>query len=200
MTTIPERPTVVTRADWVRGTTQGHWTYSHYAALSDDGHRYEIVDGVLYMTPAPSILHQRVAQRLFKFLSIYIEDAGLGETFIAPVDVELAPRMVVQPDVIVVLKAGQEKVTATRIVGAPDLIVEVSSPSTAGYDRRAKQDAYAQAGIQEYWIADPSAKTIEILALECGIYHTLGVFSGQMTLLSQVVPTIAEVRAEQFFA
>lgn len=191
---------VVTPADWVLGPKQGHWTYNHYAALPEDGQHYEIVDGVLYMTPAPSIIHQKAAQKLFKRLSGHIEDAGLGEVFIAPVDVELAPDVVVQPDVVVVLNASLEKITATRIVGAPDLVVEVSSPRTAGYDRRVKQDTYARAGIREYWIADPAAQTVEVLLLEGGEYYSLGVFSGQMALSSRVVPTITEVHAEQFFA
>lgn len=88
----------------------------------------------------------------------------------------------------------------TRIIGAPDLVIEVSSPGTVDYDRHAKQDAYARAGIQEYWIADPATQTVEVLVLEGGKYYSLGVFSGSMSLSSKVVPTIAEVQAEQFFA
>src|SRR5437660_6507701 len=149
MTTTTEREMAVTPADWVAGPQQGHWTYNHYAALPEDGQHYEIVEGVLYMTPAPSIIHQRAVQKLFKRLSSYVEDADLGEVFIAPVDVELAPNAVVQPDIIVVLKANLEKITPTRIIGSPDLVVEVSSPRTVGYDRRIKQDAYARASIQE---------------------------------------------------
>lgn len=190
----------VTPADWVAGPQQGHWTYNHYAALPEDGQHYEIVEGVLYMTPAPGIIHQRAAQKLFKRLSGYVEDAGLGEVFIAPVDVELAPDVVVQPDIIVVLKANLEKITAARIIGPPDLVVEVSSPDTVGYDRHIKQNVYAHAGIREYWIADPAAQTVEVLLLEGGAYHSLGVFSGQTPLSSQVVPSIEEVQAEQFFA
>lgn len=190
---------VVTPANWVTGPQQGHWTYKHYAAFPEDGQRYEIVEGVLYMTPAPSIAHQRAAQKLFKRLSSSVEDADLGEVFIAPVDVELAPNVVVQPDIIVVLKANLEKITPTHIIGSPDLVVEVSSPRTVGYDRRVKQDAYARAGIQEYWIADPAAQTVEVLLLESGEYYSLGVFSGQMPLSSRVVPTIKEVQAERFF-
>jgi len=190
----------VTPADWVAGPQQGHWTYNHYAALPEDGQHYEIVEGVLYMTPAPSIIHQRAVQKLFKRLSSYVEDADLGEVFIAPVDVELAPNAVVQPDIIVVLKANLEKITPTRIIGSPDLVVEVSSPRTVGYDRRIKQDAYARASIQEYWIADPAAQTVEVLQLEGGEYYSLGVFSGPMPLSSRIVPTIKEVQTEQFFA
>jgi Uma2 family endonuclease len=200
MTTTMERQSVVTRADRVPGPEQGHWTYNHYAALPDDGRRYEIVDGVLFnMTPAPGIPHQKVVQRLLKALSFHIEDAELGSVLIAPVDVVLAPNVVVQPDVLVVLNENSDRITEARIVGAPDLVVEVSSPATAGYDRREKQDAYAHAGVPEYWIADPASRTIEVLILEGEAYQSAGVFSGQATLLSKVVPSIAEVRVEQFF-
>ena len=191
---------VVTPADWVVGPKQGHWTYNHYAALPEDGQHYEIVDGVLYMTPSPNKSHQDAVLWFSHYLLHHVKIAGLGQVFIAPFDVELAPDVVVQPDIIVVLQAGTEKITATRIVGAPDLVVEVSSPGTVGYDRRVKQDAYARAGIPEYWIADPAAQTVEVLLLEGNVYHSLGVFSGQMALSSRVVPTIAEIHAEQFFA
>jgi Uma2 family endonuclease len=194
-----ERQTVVIPANWVPGPKQGEWTYHQYAALPDDGHRYEIIDGVLLMTPAPGIPHQKAAQQIFRLLATRIEDTKLGQVFIAPVDVELAPNLVVQPDVMVVLKANEEKITSTRIIGSPDLVVEVSSPSTIGYDRREKQDAYARAGVPEYWIAHPGEQTIEIMTLENQEYVSLGIFSGKATLLSKIVPTISEVAAEKIF-
>src|SRR5436190_1793117 len=95
-----ERQTVVISANWVPGPKQGEWTYHHYAALPDDGQRYEIIDGVLLMTPAPGISHQKTAQRIFRYLAMLVEDTSLGQVFIAPVDVELFPKFVVQPDVI----------------------------------------------------------------------------------------------------
>ena len=201
---IIERPknlTVIAPADWVPGPKQGEWTYSHYAALPEDGQRYEVIDGVLYyMTPAPSVWHQKVALRIARFLSTYVEDAGLGQVFIAPVDVELAPKSVVQPDVFVLLNASLSKITPERIQGAPDLVVEVSSPSTVGYDRRDKQDTYAMAGVPEYWIVDPNAHTVEILTLKDKVYTSLGFFRDENTLLSPIVPSLKAIRAEQIFA
>ncbi len=194
-----EKQTVVIPANWVPGPKQGEWTYHHYAALPDDGQRYEIIDGVLLMTPAPGIPHQKAAQHIFRYLATLVEDAGLGQVFIAPVDVELSPTFLVQPDVIVILSAEAQKVTTNRIIGAPSLVVEVSSPSTIGYDRREKQDAYARAGIPEYWIVHPGERTIEVLTLEGNEYSSLGIFSGQATLLSKIVPTICEVAAEKIF-
>jgi len=190
---------MVAPANCVRGPKQGDWTYNHYAALPDDGQRYEIVGGVLYMTPSPGLYHQKAVQRLFRSLVALIEDTGQGEVFIAPFDVQLSPKNVVQPDVLVILNTGDAMITPSRVIGAPDLVIEVSSPSTVGFDRREKRDSYALAGISEYWIVDPASRIIEVFVLEGKQYQSLGIFSGQATLRSKVVPSIAEIPVEKFF-
>lgn len=199
MTTTLGRVPTVTPANNVPGPEQGRWTYKDYAALPDDGRRYEIVDGVLFMAPSPTEGHQTAVGRLFYYLLTYIEFVGLGRVYMAPFDVELAPYVVVQPDVLVVLNTNQEIITPSRIIGAPNLVVEVASPGTVAYDHRSKQDAYARAGVLEYWIADPIARTIDVLVLEAGTYESLGVFEGQAVLPSRVVPEFP-VRVEQFFS
>ena len=188
---------VVTAAAPLVGPPQGRWTYADYAALPDDGNRYEIIAGVLYMTPAPGTGHQSVSARLVTFLVTHVEFAGLGRVFAAPVDVELAPDTVVQPDIVVVLSANLDHITPSRIIGAPDLVVEILSPGTAGYDRREKQDAYARAGVGEYWIVDPGAQTVELLTLDQGGYRSHGVFRGQARLPSSAVTL--PVPIERFF-
>jgi Uma2 family endonuclease len=188
---------VVTVAVPIVGPPQGRWTYADYAALPDDGNRYEIIAGVLYMTPAPGTGHQSVSARLVTFLVTHVEFAGLGRVFAAPVDVELAPDTVVQPDIVVILSANLDRITPSRIIGAPDLVVEILSPGTAGYDRREKQDAYARAGVGEYWIVDPGAQTVELLTLDQGGYRSHGVFRGQARLPSSVVTL--PVPIERFF-
>jgi Uma2 family endonuclease len=198
MTTTSDRLAVVTPADWVPGSRQGEWTYGHYAALPDDGKRYEIVNGVLYMSPSPSIPHQRISGRIFRYLSAYVEDAGLGLVLEAPTDVILSPNNVFQPDVFVVLNTGLEKIKDLYVAGAPDLVVEVSSPSTAIHDRNKKYYAYSRAGVTEYWIVDPGTRSVEVLTLEGGEYLSLGVFRGQATLPSKIVPAFS-VHVEQFF-
>ncbi len=190
----------VTPADHVPGPKQGDWTYNHYAALPEDGQRYEIIDGALYMTPAPNIPHQEIAGEIFSYLRTYIKSPGLGRVFMSPVDVELAAGTVVQPDVVVVLNANIGKITYSHIVGAPDLVVEIASPGTSTYDRHKKYDAYARAGVSEYWIVDPIAYTVEVLSLDGASYELVGIFKGQETLLSKIVPQIAEVPVKQFFA
>ncbi len=199
MITPKEELSFVTPADWVPGPPQGSWTYEDYAALPDDGHRYEIVNGVLVMAPAPSPEHQSIAVRIAYYMFPHIDLAGIGKLFPAPIDVDLGPKNAYQPDLVVVLNAHLDRVAAKRIIGAPDLVVEVPSPSTAAYDRLTKYEEYARAGIAEYWIVKPTTYTVEVLVLENGKYRSLGMFSGQQTLPSRVVPGLP-VRVEQFFA
>lgn len=198
MTTTKE-PSVVTLADWVPGPKQGEWTYSDYLALSDDGQHYEIVNGVLVMAPSPDGAHQDAVLRLAHYLLVHVEFAGLGKVRVAPSDVELSPDNVYQPDVFVVLKAHLERIREKKVIGAPDLVIEVASPSTAPYDRLTKYETYARFAIPEYWIAKTAARTVEVLVLEHGKYRSLGVFSGQDTLPSHIVPEMP-VRVDQFFA
>ena len=199
MITPREELSIVTPADWVPGPPQGSWTYEVYAGLPDDGHRYEIVNGVLVMAPAPDLGHQSIVLRLSYYLFAHAELAGLGRVFAGPVDVELGSKNVFQPDVVVILNAHLDRMTQKKIIGAPDLVVEVASPSTAAYDRLTKYERYAHAGITEYWIVKPTTRTVEVLVLEHGEYRSLGIFHGQQTLPSRVVPGLP-VRVEQFFA
>jgi Uma2 family endonuclease len=197
--TTPDVLPVVEPADHVPGPPQGHWTYADYARLPDGAHRYELLNGVLYMAPAPTTPHQSANNLFATYLTIHVQFAGLGRVFTAPTDVELALDVVLQPDVIVVLNASRDIIAHERIIGAPDLVIEIMSPGTAGYDRREKQDAYAHAGVKEYWIADPIGRTVEILVLDGNSYRSRGVFQGQALLPSQAMPNLP-VRVEQFFA
>jgi Uma2 family endonuclease len=190
---------MVLPADHIPGPPQGHWTYDDYAALPDDGNRYEIMNGVLLMSPAPDPDHQSAGVRLSHFLLMAVDYTGLGRVLTAPIDVRLASGRVVQPDVLVVLKANLHKVAKKYVVGGPDLVIEIASRSTATYDRLSKFEAYQQAGVSEYWIVHPQKKTIEVWVLEQDRYQSLGVFTGKDMLPSRVVPGIGEVSVEQFF-
>jgi len=193
-----ERLPVVVPADWVAGPQQGRWTYKDYAAIPEDGHRYEVVNGVLYMSPSPNVWHQNIALKIAIHLSNALDTNRLGRAFIAPLDVELSYGNVVQPDVFVLLNEHFDRITQSRIIGAPDLVVEVASPSTARHDLRAKLDAYTSARVLEYWVVNPEAQTVELLVLENDIYISLGVFSGQTTLPSRVLADLP-VEVKQFF-
>lgn len=199
MATAPDILPVVVPVDDIDAPPQGQWTYADYAALAADGRRYEIIEGVLYMAPSPGEAHQSANRWLVYYLTLHVQLAGKGYVYGPPFDVELAPDLVVQPDLIVVLSANQQVITPSHIVGTPDLLVEIASPGTVGYDRRAKQDAYAHAGVPEYWLADPIARTIEVLHLDQDTYRSLGVFQGQALLPSRVLPGLP-VHVAQFFA
>jgi Uma2 family endonuclease len=199
MSAPPDTLSVTRPADEVAGPAQGHWSYDEYAAIPDDGRRYHVIDGVLYVTPAPNMAHQNAVTQLTTFLATHVRQEGLGKVFVAPTDVELADgRTVVQPDVLVILKEHADVLSPTRVIGAPDLVVEVSSPSTASHDRRTKMDAYAAAGIPEYWIADPYAQTVELLRLETGQYTSAGVFAGSVAVPSRILPGLQVAVAEYF--
>ncbi len=198
MTTTSDVPQVVTLADWVPGPKQGDWTYDQYAALPDDGKRYEIVNGVLLMAPSPTGPHQDSVGEVFFHLRSHLKLTGLGLVRLAPFDVELTPKDVFQPDVFVVLNAHLGRVLKKKVVGAPDLVVEVSSPGTAAFDRLTKYDTYARAGVPEYWIINTDRRTVEVLALENGKYHSLGIFRGRQMIPSRILPELA-VQVEQFF-
>ena len=198
MATI-EKLSVVVPADWVAGPKRGQWTYADYAAVPEDGQRYEVVSGVLYMSPSPNVEHQRIAKMIVAVLSRFVEHTGLGEVFQSPLDVELSAGNIVQPDVFVLLNEHSDRVMETRILGAPDLVVEIASPSTARHDLSKKLDAYARAGVPEYWVVTPGSRTVEVLVLEGYVYGSYGLFRGLAVLPSHIVPN-KSIRVEQFFA
>jgi Uma2 family endonuclease len=186
-------------ANWVPGPPQGQWTYQDYAALPEDGNRYEVLQGVLYMAPSPGRWHQKASILISYYLLLAIQFTGLGEVYTAPFDVVLDPKNTVQPAVLVVLNEHLDRLTERGMVGAPDLVVEIASPSTVRLDLREKLDAYASACVPEYWIVNPDVRTVEVFTLKRGVYSSLGVYYGPAVLPSGVVPNL-NIKVEQFFA
>jgi Uma2 family endonuclease len=130
-------------------------------ALPDDRNRYEIIDGELFVTPAPSVVHQRAILQLALRLAPYLKAERLGEAIIAPADVEFAPDTMVEPDLFAVpLIVGPPPRSWTE-VGRLLLVVEVLSPTTARADRVGKRALYARNRVPEYWIVDIDARVIE---------------------------------------
>lgn len=130
--------------------------------MPDDGKRYELIDGELLMTPAPSPRHQRILGRLFSHLSAHVEANGLGEVFISPVDVVFEEKTFLEPDILFISRQQQEIVRQEAIHGTPDLVVEILSPSSFYHDLLRKMKLYARYGVQEYWIADPEKQTLDL--------------------------------------
>jgi Uma2 family endonuclease len=193
------KETIIIPADELAGPQQGRWTYKEYAALPNDGRRYEVMDGVLLMAPSPSPAHQNAVKWITFYLTQYVELTGQGKVFTAPLDVELAPNQIVQPDVFILLQASLAKLTTKRVIGAPDLVVEVSSPATAVYDRLSKLTTYANAGVTEYWIVNCERQTIEVWWLTAGTYGSQGIFAGSASISSKIVPAIQSISINQFF-
>jgi len=140
-------------------------TYRDYVALPDDGRRYEIHDGDLSVTPAPSPQHQQCLANLFRALDIHVRSRGLGQVLFAPLDVILADSAtdttVVQPDLVYIDAARLGTISRRGIEGPPTLVVEVLSPSTNAIDRVRKHDLYAHHGVPFFWLVDTEARAIE---------------------------------------
>jgi len=146
--------------------------YDQLRLLPDDRQRHELVDGELLMTPAPKPKHQRVLNELNLALSAYVKEHRLGEVYIAPIDVVFEDHTVLEPDILFVRRERAGIVGEEAIHGAPDLVVEVLSPSTFYNDLRIKMNVYGQFGVEEYWIVDPEIEAIEQYRL-AGTKHEL---------------------------
>jgi Uma2 family endonuclease len=148
-------------------------TYQDYCALPEDGRRYEILDGDLYMSPSPEIRHQDIILSLAAILREHVREQKLGRVFVAPLDVILDEHNIVEPDIIYVSKAKQGIISRQNIQGTPDLLIEVLSPSSRDRDLRDKRNIYARCGVPFYWIVDPEAGTLLELQLVESAYATV---------------------------
>lgn len=140
---------------------QTEWTAEMARALPDDGRRHEVLDGELWVSPAPSWHHQGVVKALTLRLAPYVAQHRLGWLRFSPADIEFSPRHLVQPDLFVVPDTGAGPPSAWRDVRHLSLVVEVLSPATARSDRMRKRAIYQGQRIPEYWIVDPEALLIE---------------------------------------
>ena len=141
-------------------------TYDDLQAMPDDGHRYELVDGVLIVTPAPRRVHQRAVGRL------HIVLAGAAppdlEVLLGPFDFVAGPHTVLEPDLLV---ARRDEVGEANLEHPPVLVVEVLSPSTRRIDLGTKRLAFEGAGVPHYWLVDPDEPSIVVLELVDGAYR-----------------------------
>ena len=149
--------------------------YADYAALPDDGQRYQLLEGELVMTPSPTRLHQHILREVEFRLLAYVKERGLGELYFAPLDVVLDDHNVVQPDMLFIAHERSDLLQGERILGAPDLCVEILSSGTERIDRVRKLELYARFGVGHYWIVDPSARTIEEYVLAGDVYRVRSV-------------------------
>jgi len=141
--------------------TEPRWTAEMVRALPDDGQRYELVSGVLVVTPAPAPLHQRVLMALLRQVLPYLQTYRAGEVLWSPADLSLGEDEILQPDLFVFPRQSGRKVRRWTDISTLLLAVEALSPSSARYDRTLKRKRYQRAGVPEYWIVDPDARLIE---------------------------------------
>ena len=163
-------------------------TYVDYVGLPNDGKRYEILDGELFVTPAPRPRHQQVSINLEFVLLQHIRGHRLGQILHAPIDLVLDPTTVAQPDILFI-RAGREAIISERgIEAAPDLIVEILSPASMRQDRTTKATLYSRFGVAHYWIVDPDARTIELYELDDGSYRLAAKEAGEATIRPALFP------------
>lgn len=137
-------------------------TYQDYLRFPDDGKRHELIDGVHLVTATPSVRHQQIVRNLIFRLSQYLDQHGGGQLLHAPLGVVFTLYDVVQPDLLYVSDARKQILTEAAVHGAPDLVVEVLSPSTRKRDEGTKRTLYDRSDVVEYWIVDPASDSIRV--------------------------------------
>ncbi len=137
-------------------------TYNEYCLLPDDGKQYQVIEGELFVSPAPRTTHQDSIVTRMVLLHTFVKAHDLGKVYVAPTDVLLGPTTVVQPDILFIHKENVGIITELNSQGPPDLCIEILSPGTESVDRERKKTVYARYGVVEYWITNPLRQTVNI--------------------------------------
>jgi Uma2 family endonuclease len=169
-------------------------TYADYAALPDDGRRYELIDGELFEMAAPSTRHQDIVLRLGYAFLHHVRGQGSGRVYVAPCDVVLSDTVTVQPDVVYLADADIHRVTAPNIQGPPTLVVEVLS--VPRHDLVRKRELYARFAVAEYWVVHPDADRVEVYRLVGAAYAKPEVLEPGEQLVTGLVPGLTIDLAE----
>lgn len=170
-------------------------TYKEYEALPADGRRYEIHEGELSLTPAPSPQHQIISGNLFMLLSSHVKAKGIGRVLYAPLDVILSETSIVQPDIVYLDLARLGAISHRGIEGPPTLVVEILSPTTTLIDRSTKHQLYARHAVPFFWLVDPEGRTVEAFVLGPQGYSLAVRASGSEPVSTPPFPDLALVPA-----
>ncbi len=162
-------------------------TYDDYAKMPE-GTSCQLIAGEIIMTPAPGLFHQDILGIIFFELRQFVHQSKLGKVFVAPTDVYFNEHDTFQPDIVFVSTERKHILKDERIEGAPDLVVEILSPSTGYYDLAKKKDVYEQSGVNEYWIVDPTLQSIEVLTNQNGAFGTFAKAKKSGTVSSKLLP------------
>lgn len=166
--------------------TKERYTYAGYLRI-EDAKRYEVYEGFLAMVPAPSTEHQRISSEIEFNLKRFVKENDLGDIFHAPTDVVLAEDIVLQPDILYISRDRLDIIKTQAVMGPPDLVIEIASPSTAFYDTVKKREIYQRYGVNEFWLVFPEEKAIEVMTLEDGGYVEFSVAKGESIITSKVL-------------
>ncbi len=169
--------------------------------LPDDGNRYEVIGGVLYMSTAPSPIHQWIIRNIFLALYEQIDDPGVSVTLWSPIGLFMPECDPVQPDLLVIRTEDLDIITADGIEGIPALLIEILSPGNPDTDTDVKRKAYARAGVPEYWIVRPATRDVLVLSAPdpmLGDYTSSALVEAEADLVSPTLPIRTPVA--RFFA
>ena len=161
-------------------------TYQDYLNMDGD-ERYELIDGELILIPSPNQAHQTSSISLGSAMHFFSKANGLGIVLLAPFDVLLSDTDVVQPDILFVSNARAHIRTPDNMQGAPDLVVEILSPSSASRDWHEKFDLYSEHGVEEYWIVDPANRVVWLTLPQGGVLKVAGTYGVGDTVSSSVL-------------
>jgi Uma2 family endonuclease len=172
----------------IEGIRQGEWTYEDYLHLPDDNHRYEIIEGVLYVSETFDADHQTTINKIVYQMKQFVIQNQLGDVFIEPFEIHLAKNIrPVQPDVLFIKAEKWSAKSKKYFEGSPDLVVEVLSPNTRRVDQFIKFGTYEKAQIPEYWMVDPKARLVQVYILDNQQYVLLDDFMGDEMIESKVL-------------
>lgn len=176
------------RSDQIK---ESGWTIDDYLQLPEDGNQYEIVNGILEMKPAPTTTHQRISHKIEHLMTDCCKEDYI--IMFSPVDVFITETQTRQPDIVMIHRSREHIIEEQGIVGPPDLVIEIISPSSAKRDRVEKKETYAHFGVPEYWIVDPANQTIEQYTQkqEKEPYELANLFDSEDTVYSERIPCLS---------
>ncbi|MDB6021584.1 MAG: hypothetical protein JWQ04_1441 [Pedosphaera sp.] len=159
-----------------------------YQEMPEGPPYYQVIEGDLLMSPSPNIFHQDIAGTIYRLVGNFLEKTPVGRVFIAPADVFLGDINVYQPDVLFVSNQRCSIITENGIEGAPDLVVEILSPSTAHLDKGSKRKVYARSGVLEFWLVDLQTRTIQVYLLSKDAETPIATHGEKATFESSLLP------------
>lgn len=173
-------------------------TIKEYKLLPENA-PYQLIEGEFVMTPAPSPFHQIISANLFKAIAKFVDGKAAGIALYSPLDVYLGDENALQPDIVFISKQRQDIIENDGIHGAPDMVIEILSPSTAYYDIRKKFRIYEKAGVKEYWIVDPEMKSVELFSLTEQGTFLLSAGHTELRIASSGILSGFEISLEEIF-